>query len=552
MEKTYYICKYTPVELLKALGGECEELNHMPDGFDKAESCVGANICGYGKSVIDAVMDGKVHELILTTCCDSIKAVYDTLKASGKLSFLFMLDLPHDDGICSRQVFTAELLRLAREYSDYKGTSFSREKFLDSFTMKDDKVCDHIAVMGARVGDGLSSFIRESMPLPVKDYTCINNRSVMKPSSEGDSFEELMEEYASLLLGELPCLRMTDVTGRKRILDAPGLKGIIYNTVRFCDFYGFEYAALLRTKPDVPMIKIETDFTTQSRGQMRTRLEAFNEELGISTGDDKKKERNIVGKGYFAGIDSGSTSTDVVILDKNKEMAAGIIIPTGAGAALSAGDALKQACAEAGINEEDIDRIITTGYGRDAIDTGDKSITEITCHAKGAHFLDPSVRTVIDIGGQDSKAIHLDENGNVVNFAMNDKCAAGTGRFLDMMAHTMQMSLDEMSELGLSYDEDITISSMCSVFAESEVVSLVAQNKKKDDIVHGINKAVALKTLALVKRVSGESRYMMTGGVAKNKGLVATLSEMLKEELSISENAQLCGALGAALFAMGE
>ena len=345
---------------------------------------------------------------------------------------------------------------------------------------------------------------------------------------------------------------MTDVTGRKRILDAPGLKGIIYNTVRFCDFYGFEYAALLRTKPDVPMSKIETDFTTQSRGQMRTRLEAFNEELGISTGDDKKKERNIVGKGYFAGIDSGSTSTDVVILDKNKEMAAGIIIPTGAGAALSAGDALKQACAEAGINEEDIDRIITTGYGRDAIDTGDKSITEITCHAKGAHFLDPSVRTVIDIGGQDSKAIHLDENGNVVNFAMNDKCAAGTGRFLDMMAHTMQMSLDEMSELGLSYDEDITISSMCSVFAESEVVSLVAQNKKKDDIVHGINKAVALKTLALVKRVSGESRYMMTGGVAKNKGLVATLSEMLKEELSISENAQLCGALGAALFAMGE
>ena len=121
-----------------------------------------------------------------------------------------------------------------------------------------------------------------------------------------------------------------------------------------------------------------------------------------------------------------------------------------------------------------------------------------------------------------------------------------------LVVFSAQMSLDEMSELGLSYDEDITISSMCSVFAESEVVSLVAQNKKKDDIVHGINKAVALKTLALVKRVSGESRYMMTGGVAKNKGLVATLSEMLKEELSISENAQLCGALGAALFAMGE
>jgi len=133
---------------------------------------------------------------------------------------------------------------------------------------------------------------------------------------------------------------------------------------------------------------------------------------------------------------------------------------------------------------------------------------------------------------------------------MNDKCAAGTGRFLDMMSHTMQMSLDEMSQCGLTYDEDITISSMCSVFAESEVVSLIAANKKKDDIVHGINKAVAVKTAALVKRVGGESCYMMTGGVSKNKGLVKTLSEHLGEPITISEDAQLCGAIGAALFAI--
>ena len=159
------------------------------------------------------------------------------------------------------------------------------------------------------------------------------------------------------------------------------------------------------------------------------------------------------------------------------------------------------------------------------------------------------MRTVVDIGGQDSKVIRLDEQGNVVNFVMNDKCAAGTGRFLEMMARTMEMSLDQLGNCGIQYKEDITISSMCTVFAESEVVSLIAQNKETDDIVHGLNKAVAAKTAALVKRVGGEEKYMMTGGVSRNQGLVKTLEERLGTKLVISEQAQLCGALGAALFA---
>lgn len=156
---------------------------------------------------------------------------------------------------------------------------------------------------------------------------------------------------------------------------------------------------------------------------------------------------------------------------------------------------------------------------------------------------------MVDIGGQDSKVIRLDENGAVVNFVMNDKCPAGTGRFLEMMARTLEMSLEEMSRTGLEYREDITISSMCTVFAESEVVSLIAQNKATDDIVHGLNKAVAVKTAALVKRVGGQEAYMMTGGVARNQGVVKALEEKLEASLTISDKAQLCGALGAALFA---
>ena len=256
-----------------------------------------------------------------------------------------------------------------------------------------------------------------------------------------------------------------------------------------------------------------------------------------------------MGKGYYAGIDSGSTSTDVVILDQNREIVTGIILPTGAGAAIGAERALEEALSDAGLHRDDLDAIVTTGYGRTAIEDGDKSITEITCHARGTHYLDPNVRTVVDIGGQDSKVIRLDETGAVINFVMNDKCAAGTGRFLEMMAKTMEMDLDEMSVTGLNYKEDITISSMCTVFAESEVVSLIAQNKASDDIVHGLNKAVAAKTAALVKRVGGEETYMMTGGISKNKGLVKTLEEKLGTALVISDRAQLCGALGAALFA---
>ena len=213
---------------------------------------------------------------------------------------------------------------------------------------------------------------------------------------------------------------------------------------------------------------------------------------------------------------------------------------------------MEEALRQSNLNREDIDAVVTTGYGRTAISDGDKSITEITCHARGAHFLDPSVRTVVDIGGQDSKVIRLNDDGSVKNFVMNDKCAAGTGRFLEMMAKTMEMSLDELSKVGLSYQEDITISSMCTVFAESEVVSLIAQNKEIADIAHGIHKAIAGKAMSLLKRVGLNPGYMMTGGVAKNPGVVAVLEEQLGEKLHIYEEPEIVGALGAALYGLEE
>ncbi len=548
METTWYICKYTPVELLEALGGRCQVLDYMPEDFGLSDQVSHPNLCGFGKACIQACLEGKVRELVLVNCCDTIRGAYDVLLSHGKLDFLFLMDMLHCGDACAREKTKGELIRLARAYAAYKGTEFDPEAFRAAFQPRRRPAGPYLSVLGGRVGEGLFSLMEETMPLPVRNDTCVHNRDVPPPPEEPGDFDALMDWYAGELLGQLPCMRMTDAAGRKRLYNDPDLRGVIYHTVKFCDYYGFEYSRL-RHELSVPMLKVETDYTLQSGGQLRTRLEAFAEQLAPEP--ERRKGRGpVTGKGYFAGVDSGSTSTDVVILDKDRNIVAQAILPTGAGAAAGAQRALEQALGQAGLTEADITACVTTGYGRAAVQMGEKSITEITCHAKGAHFLDPSVRTIIDIGGQDSKVIRVDEGGNVVNFVMNDKCAAGTGRFLELMARTLELTMDEMSTAGLEWREDIAISSMCTVFAESEVVSLIAQNKSRADIVHGLNESVAAKTCALVRRVGGEPAYMMTGGVSKNQGVAQAIRRRLGAPLAVPEQAQLNGALGAALFAL--
>lgn len=545
---THYICKYTPVELLTALGGQCIVLDQMPDGFPLSDQLGHPNLCGFGKAVLEACLSGQVKELVLVNCCDVIRSVYDILKEHGKLDFLFLMDLLHCGDQCARQRMKVELIRLAETYGAYKGTSFDLKAFRSAFVPAERPSQPYLSVLGGRVGDKLFRTMAEALPLLVRNDTCVHNRSVAMPPEGGD-FDTLMEWYAGALLEQTPCMRMTDATGRRQLVNDPHLKGVVYHTVKFCDYYGFEYSKL-RHELTVPMLKLESDYTAGSSGQLLTRLEAFAETMAPAQPSQKKGEKTMNSGRYYVGIDSGSTSTDVAILDRGKNLVTGVILPTGAGASAGAERALEQALSQAGLRREDIAATVTTGYGRTAIQQGDKSITEITCHAKGAYFLDPSVRTIIDIGGQDSKVIRLDGEGNVVNFLMNDKCAAGTGRFLELMARTLEISMEEMSQIGLEWKEEIVISSMCTVFAESEVVSLIAQNKSRGDIIHGLNQSVAARTAALCRRLGGEPNYMMTGGVSKNRGVVEAIQRELGVELLVSDQAQLNGALGAALFAL--
>ena len=254
------------------------------------------------------------------------------------------------------------------------------------------------------------------------------------------------------------------------------------------------------------------------------------------------------GKIYTAGIDSGSTSTDAVIMDRDKNIIGKAIVPTGAGATNGAKKALAAALEEAGINEDSLTLTVTTGYGRENISFGNSSVTEITCHAKGAHYLDPLARTVIDIGGQDSKAIRIDENGSVLSFVMNDKCAAGTGRFLDMMARTMELTLDEMGELGLHWKNDVVISNMCTVFAESEVISLIGQGEKKENIAFAVVNSIADKVAAQCSKMNvGTGEVFLTGGLCECGYLQEILEQKLGSPVLTGPECRYAGAIGAAL-----
>jgi predicted CoA-substrate-specific enzyme activase len=248
-----------------------------------------------------------------------------------------------------------------------------------------------------------------------------------------------------------------------------------------------------------------------------------------------------------AGIDIGSITAKAAVLED------GVILGAKVGFtgyhAEQAGRAIYETLlAEIGLKTEDIERLVSTGYGRSSVKFADKAVTEIICHGAGAHFLDKDVRSVIDIGGQDSKVIALDDGGKVRDFVMNDKCAAGTGRFLEVMARALEVDLDSFGEFSLSAAKASRISSLCTVFAESEVISLIAKGEARANIIAGIHDAVAARVAAMANRLGVSAPLMMTGGVAKNIGMVKALESRLGT-IRVLPSAQVNGAIGAAVLA---
>lgn len=254
---------------------------------------------------------------------------------------------------------------------------------------------------------------------------------------------------------------------------------------------------------------------------------------------------------YAIGVDIGSRTAKAVLL-KDGEISAHRVISTGWKPAEAAKLILKEIKAFPDLAEGDNVPIFSTGYGRDTVKDRTRSVTEITCHARGAKYLFPEVATVIDIGGQDAKVISIDPSGLVMDFAMNDRCAAGTGRFLEFMALSMNVSIEEFARMGVGSDNPAQISSMCTVFAESEMISLISSGSREPDVVAGLHRAIARRIASMAEQVGCREPVLFAGGVANNPAVLEALRDTLGMELHVVGDPVLNGALGAALLAAGE
>ncbi|MDR1815560.1 MAG: acyl-CoA dehydratase activase, partial [Clostridiales Family XIII bacterium] len=604
-----YLCRYAPEEVLRAMGAETEYLE--PDDADlaAAEAALHPAMCSFSKAAYDAIcrrMDADAGcGVLFTSCCDSTRRLYDVVRERYPDRFVHMLELPVKQDAAARDAYRHALEHLIDAYGEWSGAAFDSNRLRDVLRaaplpssaanaakkQTSPRVArPRVGLAGAKIPPSLIEAVERAGGQVVFNLSCSGQEHAFEPISDAASPPDVLDAYVRGIFGKYPCMRMVGGDGGARLLGLEravlesGADGVVYHTVKFCDNYAYEYAALTApatgtrngnarpaqtqprsqtSTPDagypalaaVPFLKIETEYANATgSGQLATRLEAFVEQLQARhrigaeqspPAPPEAQETTMKTTRIALGIDSGSTSTNAVLLAAAApRVLAAITVPTGPIAAESAAAARAAVLAKAGLTDADIDAQVATGYGRSAaanilsattaVPSDSKNsaaappaaapaaeITEITCHAAGAHFLDPRVRTIIDIGGQDSKVIRIDEDGRVAGFAMNDKCAAGTGRFLEMTARSLGVPLEDIGTAALRAADDpkaerADISSMCTVFAESEVVSLVAAGKRTEDILWALCRAVARRNEALLARAAGRPPYMMTGGVAKN------------------------------------
>ncbi|HET9982325.1 MAG TPA: acyl-CoA dehydratase activase [Longimicrobiales bacterium] len=253
---------------------------------------------------------------------------------------------------------------------------------------------------------------------------------------------------------------------------------------------------------------------------------------------------------YAAGVDVGSTQTKAVIISEDRRIVSRALVETGANVVLAAESAFQEALRSGDVREEEVEFVVGTGYGRYKVTFGNTQVTEISCHGRGAVHMFPRTRTVVDMGGQDTKAIRVSATGEIVDFCMNDKCAAGTGRFLGAAASALDIPLADLGPTALRGERPVKITTTCTVFAESEILSWLGKGKKIEDILLGVHQSIAARSAGLLRRVGIESEVTFTGGVARNVAMISTLEERLGQKVNVSDDSHYMGALGAALFAL--
>ncbi len=570
----YYACSYVPMEILFSTGEKFKRLK----GSDYSHSnLIHCNLCGYSKAIFSEVMSLEEGDIFIgVDSCDAMRRILDVLDERAKAQ-IFSLKLPWKREHLSEIFLYAEFERLI-EFLNYKFKRKIEYKDLEKGIKSYNSLVDYVAEIssktyGSEQGKLLTkAFNGEKEIIKNDNYLPINNRiSVSGGVIDPEEIANIIEQSGGNMINLNTCTgtrafnKCTESDGKtpveaiaKRILDREpcgrffeGDKyncesdGIIKIQPKFCDFYDSSY-----NKTGKPQINLQLDYPIDSRGQLKTRIGAFLENIpSKKLRNNSPKNLKDGKKSVFFGIDCGSTTTNIVVLDENEKIVFWKNSRTGANAEKTINELLDRAFVSLNIDENDIKYCISTGYGRDLVKIANEKITEITCHAKGVVHDIENAKSIIDIGGQDSKIITLNEKGKVDRFVMNDKCAAGTGRFLEVMAGVMQKDLDQMAEISKKSNKNLSISSMCTVFAESEVISLIGKGEKLEDISSALFKAISRRIINMYKGLNALSPVVFTGGVARNSGMVAALEKQLNTKIIIPEIPDIMGAYGAALFA---
>lgn len=591
MKTGLFNCTYIPVEIIKAAGLLPARTIGDEPVLEKAEAYLHRNLCAFCRQAFDRCLSEieKSEALcFIAPSCDSSRKLAETLKHYHSEK-THILEIPRHSTEPAIELLSGRYRQLAKklQISEAKleeainwANNIRREiklflkKFENSETPKwsqFQKILNRIwefsaeelrkelskietftpearvLVAGGLVDKPLLFEFFEDLNVLGINETCGGIRPfTVEVSKSTNPYWALAEAY----LKRVPCARNSGGVQRrfdfiKNLISSYRIHGIVYHTIKFCELYGVEQAIVSKKLEGFPFVFIETDYSSLSIGQIRTRIEAFVESI------IRKKKPFIISKKpeFFAGIDSGSTSTNMVIIDREKNIVGFKTIPTGASSLKTSQRVFEELTSHLKLPKEKISYIVATGYGRVVIPFANEIITEISCHAKGTHHLFPQVRTIIDIGGQDSKVIRINEKGDVIKFVMNDKCAAGTGRFLEVMSKVLQVPLDEMGKLSLEATEVVPITSICTVFAESEVISLIAEGKPTSGILAGVHSSIASRVVSMMERIGKEPEYAMTGGVARNIGVVKAIESRIGRKLLIHSTPEIVGALGAALFA---
>ncbi|HOY26359.1 MAG: acyl-CoA dehydratase activase [Mesotoga sp.] len=563
-----YTCSYIPLEILMGTGKDFERLLSAA-----SSSCheLGCNLCGYAKIVYGAGMELDKGDLLLVAdSCDAMRRVGDLLSESSRAG-VFMMRLPWKRDERAVEFMASEILRLI-EFLEEKGIDVNLSAGVERFN----GLIDHVrSLESTLVGRDLTELYLSALNGLKHDPTGsrVKNKTAGKDFGlaggivDMSEIDAIIESAGGVITRNDTCLGARPFASRTRVGEDPafyvaqrligwrapcgrfseesedeceGLDGLLYAIPKFCDFYDFT-----RNTSNSKIYRAEIDYPLNSHGQIATRVGALLEKNLARRSEIERGERSV-----FLGIDSGSTTTNGVLTDSTGKILRWKTIRTGINALASARRLYEELLSQSGGSKEEIARIVATGYGRELIDFADETVTEISCHARAVARLFPSAIGIVDIGGQDSKVIKLSAEGNVEDFSMNDRCAAGTGRFLEVMAKVLELDTGEMASLALRSSRELSISSVCTVFAESEVVSLIGRGEKIEDISAGLFNAIVKRVAAMYARLGSPEPLVFTGGVARNAGVVRSMERVLKRKITVPEVPDIMGAYGAALFAM--